>query len=164
MTPETPQFLTQADLLPKIESFLPHGCSGEALLAEGKVFSPYRLSMILLEAKRLLQTAPGPNLTRRYSLAEGWYNSWLRTITSSIEERTKRTSLFVESNKLMSEDKVSAYLLKNGVLEDESGVLFVAGAEGHAGHLHAARWMAEYLGNWPCPIWVFEQDSYFLAS
>lgn len=64
MTPENPRFLTQRDLQPRIENFLPPGCSWETLLSEGKALGPTKLIDILGAAKTLLQTAPGPNLVR----------------------------------------------------------------------------------------------------
>jgi hypothetical protein len=160
MTKEISRFLIQKDLQPRIESLLPPGCSWETLLSEGKALGPDRLLAILREAKALLETAPGPNLARRYDLAQGWFNCWFRLIQRERREEVDRPSLFIESHKLIPVDKVATYLAENQVLRNESGVLFVAGAEGHAGHFHAIRWMADHLGSWPCPIWVFEQDSY----
>lgn len=160
---EISRFLTESDLQPHIKDFLAES-SWEMMISEGVVFGPNRLREILRKARRLLETAPGPNLATRYELAQGWFSYWNQLISDKAEEMPDGQSPFVKSAKLMPVDNVVAYLAGSSYRHHESGVLFVAGAEGHEGHLHAAKWMTDHLGSWPCPIWVFEQNSYFAVK
>jgi hypothetical protein len=145
MSTEAKRYFTQRDC--DFRQYLPPECTWQEMIRTGEVIEPETLIKILLLAKNFLITAPGPNRAARSELVPPWYDQWWRLILDSQPEKKK----------LRPFTQVKPYLTENSLV-DHSGVLFVAGAEGHEGHLHAASYMKE---NVLCTILAFEQDSYF---
>ena len=127
----------------------------EELLRQRKALSPFILAQVLRELCDFLTHAPGSNLHRRSHLVPGWLQWWvvqLRNAKYSIPYFDEQKTLF--SNPHMVEfEKVPQEINKIG---RSAGVLFVAGAEGHWGHVEAFDYMEKYV----LPIWIFEQDAY----
>lgn len=154
---EAPHYFTQKDLEPHLS--LPAGCNWRTMIARQEVLAPAVLATVLKQAKDFLVTQPGPNLARRRQLAPPWLDYWLDKIENWFDLENSRPG-FVCSYKLMTFNEVADFLKRNQLVES-SGILFVAGAEGHEGHVRAAKYMA-----WHCqaPIWVFEQNSYLMKK
>ncbi len=123
------------------------------MLTQQVVFSPDLTRNALILAKHELMSKSGPNLERRKELSPKWFDPWINDIFS--KEQTCGSPL-VSSAKIMLLDEINDYLRETGKWYN-SGILNVAGAEGHPGHRHAASYMIE-KGFFP--IWVFEQESY----
>lgn len=152
---ENPHYFTQKDLEPHLS--LPPDCTWQRLVEQREVLAPKVLLDVLRYAKWFLAEEPGPNMYRRRELAREWFRIWEKQIPESLDIlRDPRD--FVASDKVMPFEEVANFLNKR---QGASGVLFVAGAEGHAGHLHAASYMA---GSVDYPVWVFEQDRYLLQK
>lgn len=124
------------------------------LIAQHKVFAPWVIRQVLQEAKEFLMTEEGPHLDRRKRLSSEWLDPWIDKI---LPRQTVRGNKIVSSNKIMPIKEIRRYLIESDNYPN-SGVLNVAGAEGHQGHLFAARYMAD-KGFFP--IWIFEQNNYF---
>ena len=128
----------------------------QEIVAEHKVIEPARLIAILRDAKTFLITAPGPNLERRKILVPNWFNYWFgRIIFDRAPSQYPVGNDFTHSVKLAGYEEVAERLLWHRT--KESGLLNLAGAEGHDGHIFAAKYMAERVYT----IWAFEQDQYF---
>jgi hypothetical protein len=132
----------ESEILPKI--------TWEEMVKEGKIISVGLLIKILTEAEKFLVTAPGPNLEKRKVLVPEWLGYW----TNFLKPKAGIMKL-VASERLAAFDQVHEILTRRNLTN--TGVLFVAGAEGHAGHVYALEEMSRSC----FPVWVFEQDSYF---
>jgi hypothetical protein len=139
----------ETELLPKI--------TWEEMVKEGKIISPRLLIKILRQAKEFLITTPGPNLEKRKVLVPEWLDYWTIILKKS---RTLSLKNLINPE-VVSSDKITAFDQVREKLhlrqQYQAGVLFVAGAEGHAGHLFAL----EEMSHRSFPVWVFEQDNYF---
>ena len=126
----------------------------QEILDKGIVFAPDNVLTTLKEAEELLITHPGPNLERRKVLAPEWFGYWKNLLTASPYESDK--GLVTSKDKLVKFEKLSG-LLETKYRDENTGMIFVAGAEGHKGHVHAAKYMAGVV---PVTIGGFEQDEY----
>lgn len=118
------------------------------MTAEHLVISPSALTNELIAAYKFLVTVPGEHLINRRELAPewlGWWINYLNRFPSSNE-------LLVPSDKLKSIEDIGGVLRSR---KGTSGVLFVAAAEGHEGHRHAASWMKHHVKT---VVWLFEQE------
>lgn len=147
MLPERSCYFTQKDI--DFSRALPADCTWQFLIENQKILSPGLALQALRLANDFLITAPGPNLSRRLQLVPQWFSWWFRILT----DRERTTAEYVKNEGIISFDRVGQRLHN----EKNTGVLFVAGAEGHEGHRDAADWMRLFV----VPIWAFEQDSYF---
>lgn len=162
MTPERPK----PEYFTHFESQNLPDCNWREMLARKEVLSPLVITKVLLEAREFLTTEPGPNLEKRRRIVPPWISYWTTrlvglTAYSLIETRPG----FVRSEKLMTYDRVGGWLEERGC-QNYAGVLFVAGAEGHAGHVYAANYMASQRvrGRPLFSVWSFEQDSYLMCK
>lgn len=127
----------------------------QEVLEDKVLVTPRELINILDEAREFLSTAEGPNLMKRRELAGEWFGWWRLNL---IMHNTRSEYDFdVLRKKLCPIERVRNRLPGVGAFYKDSGVLNVAGAEGHAGHVAAAFEMSEKVH----AIWAFEQDSYF---
>lgn len=136
----------ESDALPKID--------WQEMFDKKMVFAPQNVVAALKEAEGLLVTLPGPNLERRRILAPKWFEYWKELLTTSSYESD--TGLVPSGNKLIEFEGLPGFL-ETRYKDINTGMIFVAGAEGHKGHLHAAKYMA---GKVPVTIWGFEQPKY----
>lgn len=116
---------------------------------------PEHLTLALSRAKEFLITEPGPNLLRRRHFAPIWLDFWGKLSQQFCNQRTESRPGFTRSGNLWPFGKI-----RDCVEGEVSGALFVAGAEGHYGHVYAA----QFMGMWVTPVWAFEQDSYFATK
>jgi hypothetical protein len=153
MVKESPKFFTQKDLQSR---YLPEA-TWEELVDEKKIIAPSLLKLVLEEAKDFLINEPGPNKWRREILAPLWFNHWIDELERYAPRLDgDRSEDWWESDKLARIEDLNKRLAEKQI-EDQAGVLFVAGAEGHFGHVAAAGYMREQM---VYPIWAFEQDGY----
>lgn len=120
------------------------------MTAEHLVISPLPLANILTSAFQYLRTFPGEHLNERRELAPEWLGWWINYLSGF----PSSNELLVPSDKLKSIEDIGGVLRSR---KEASGVLFVAAAEGHEGHRHAARWMKDHVKT---VVWLFEQDEY----
>ncbi|MFC1727105.1 hypothetical protein ACFL0Y_01150 [Patescibacteria group bacterium] len=166
LTYMTPERLKKPEYFTSFES--PHlpECAWQEMLTRREALSPQVLTRILHDAKDFLTNEPGPNLHNRRLIVPPWINYWQDQIWSSpLETYRESKPGFVHSEKLMPFSDMGDYL-EEMEFESFAGVLFVVGAEGHAGHVHCANHMADKrVKNWfIVPVWVFEQDSHMLRK
>jgi len=153
-------YLTQKDLLRKYPDLLPKDCTWQRMLEKEEILAPSVLLKILTRAEQFLVETPGPNWELRHLLAPRWFGYWQELIWKKEKDYPKR-AVYVKSDSSKPFEKVGKYLKhlkRTGSPYMEGGVLFVAGAEGHEGHIYAASHMSSY----EFCIWVFEQDEYFV--
>lgn len=135
-------------------------CTWQELLSEGKAISPSFLVRILEDAKKFLITEAGPNLGRRQFLVPKWLDYWIDWLSAIRSEEYGATE-FVRSERLVPFESVKRLLEETGQIRN-SGVLFLAGGEGHPGHVFAANYMrrkwVDY--NQLFSVWAFEQEPY----
>ncbi len=136
----------ESEHLPKI--------TWQEMIENQVVFSPGRVISAITEAERFLITESGPNLDRRRILVPEWFSYWSHLLAKV--HQSADVEFFDSGNKLINFDKLPKFLYTN-YSDLKTGEIFVAGAEGHKGHLHAARYMANIV---PITIWGFEQESY----
>jgi len=136
----------ESDALPNI--------GWQEMLDNRIVFASKNVITALSEAEQLLITHPGPNLERRKILAPEWFGYWKKLLTAFPYESD--TGLISSGDKLVKFEDLSA-LLGIKYRDENTGMVFVAGAEGHKGHVHAAKYMAKVV---PVTVWGFEQDEY----
>src|SRR3989344_8855359 len=136
----------ESEALPKI--------TWQEMLDKKVVFAPQNVLAALKEAEQLLVTHPGPNFARRKVLAPEWFGYWKDLLKAPQLE--SGTGLVSSGDKLVKFEDLSS-LLETKYRDENTGMLFVAGAEGHKGHVHAAKYMARVV---PVTIWGFEQDEY----
>lgn len=127
--------------------------SWEEMMEKQIVFSPRVMHAVLKDAREFLMTEPGPHLEIRKQIAPPWFEYWMTRIFPTANLITKDYEV---SYKLVPFDNVKRHL-RQFFPSWDSGVLFVAAAEGHAGHLRAEAHMAKWT---EVPVWAFEQDSY----
>ena len=128
--------------------------SWQEMFQEKKTFSPGLVLNALREAELYLTTAPGSNLERRKVLAPEWFGHW--------KDLLQRTGIDTKDDFIAAGDKFVEYmnlknLLWNKYRGKKTGITNVAGAEGHKGHVFAAKYMSDVV---PFVIWAFEQESY----
>jgi hypothetical protein len=124
------------------------------MLDRGVVLAPHKVLLALEQAEKFLVTTPGPNLQRRKVLAPEWFGYWKRKLENQDVE--SEDGLVSSADKLVKFDEIARFLFsKYG--DERTGMSFVAGAEGHKGHVYAAKYMARVV---PVTIWGFEQDEY----
>lgn len=150
-----PGYFTKQDFLRRYPDLLPPGCTWQGMVARGEVLTPEVLMNALSRAKEVLITEPGPNLYQRQRFAPSWFGYWEGLIGELFGQRSESRPGFTSSERLKPFEKI-----RDCVAGEESGVLFVAGAEGHYGHVYAA----EYMKRRVITIWVFEQDNYFVVK
>jgi len=136
----------ESDALPKV--------GWQDMLNKRVVYAPQNVLAALKDAEQLLVTHTGPNLARRKILAPEWFGYWKDMLTTFSYESD--TGLMSSGDKLVNFDDLSR-LLEARYKDENTGMLFVAGAEGHKGHIHAAKYMAGVV---PVTVWGFEQDDY----
>ena len=136
----------ESEALPKV--------TWQEMLDERVVIAPQNVIEALQEAEQLLITHPGPNLERRKRLAPEWFSYWENLLKKY--PRESGIELIPSGNKLVKFENLSD-LLAMIYPSEKTGMLFVAGAEGHKGHIHAAKYMAGVV---LVTIWGFEQDEY----
>jgi len=149
MTPEgTPKYFTnfESEALPKV--------TWEEMVESQLVISPLNVYMALKEAENLLTTHPGPNLERRQRLAPRWFGYWKQLLEKRLTSND--VELIGSDDKLIGFEYLASFLQRKYANKD-TGITFNAGAEGHEGHLHAAKYMAN---NVPIAIWALEQAEY----
>lgn len=132
----------------------------QEMIEENVVIGPVVLRNVLKEANDFLTSEPGPNLAKRKKIVPPWFDYWRSKLLLA---RVDKPDNFVRSNrKMVSFDEVPA-IHENWpeVIGRETGILFVAGAEGHAGHVHAAEHMRTNAG---FVTWAFEQEDYMLEK
>lgn len=155
---EPPYYFTQKDLLHRYPDLLPSNSSWPEMMERKEIFSPKILFAILQQAKEFLMNEPGLYKTDRQNLAPLWFDYWEELIKEKIGQREKAKSNFVQGLHLIQFNKVKSFLEGEG---RDGGVLFVAGAEGHYGHVQAAKFMKMLVDT---VVWAFEQDSYISAK
>ncbi|KKR30838.1 hypothetical protein A2715_01920 [Candidatus Woesebacteria bacterium RIFCSPHIGHO2_01_FULL_39_32] len=126
----------------------------QEMLDKRVVFAPQNILAALKEAEQLLVSHPGPNLERRKVLAPEWFGYWKDLLIAFPYESD--TGLMFSGDKLVKFEDLSR-LLESRYKDENTGMIFVAGAEGHKGHIHAAKYMASVV---PVTVWGFEQDEY----
>lgn len=131
--------------------------SWEEMIDRKVVFGPTLLRKVLSEANDYLTTAEGPNLERRKVIVPPWFDYW-RDLLVFTPEWTEE-GLIDSGNKLQYFENIKEILSLQP--NKTSGGLFVAAAEGHAGHIHAAEYMS---GEVDVVVWGFEQESYMLGK
>lgn len=136
----------ESSALPKI--------TWQEMIENKVVIAPQNVLVALKEAEQFLVTQPGPNLVIRKILAPEWFGYWNTLLEGKVED--EKTELISSEDKLVSFDRLSNFL---GIKyrNEATGMLFVAGAEGHGGHVHAAKYMSGVI---PKTIWGFEQSEY----
>lgn len=150
MSPE----IERAEYFTNFESKVLPKITWQEMMEKNVVISPEKALEALKEAYELLTTAPGPNLERRKVLAVGWFNYWQDLLVRF--SRCPCGDLVDSGAKLVGFKNLSGFL-KDKYGGINTGMLFVAGAEGHEGHVHAAKYMSEMV---PVTIWGFEQPEY----
>jgi len=149
MSAESPkQFLHsfESDVLPQI--------TWQKMLDNKLVIAPQIVLSALTEAEQLLVTHPGPNLERRKILAPEWFGYWKNLLEAKPHDFG--SELVTSGNKLVKFEELSE-LLRAKYKDERTDMLFVAGAEGHKGHVFAAKYMANVV---PVTVWGFEQPGY----
>ncbi|KKQ43008.1 MAG: hypothetical protein US60_C0009G0011 [Microgenomates group bacterium GW2011_GWC1_37_8] len=136
----------ESDALPRVD--------WQEMLDNRVVFAPQNILAALKEAEQLLVSHPGPNLERRKVLAPEWFGYWKDLIIALPYESD--AGLMSSGDKLVKFEDLSS-LLETRYKDENTGMIFVAGAEGHKGHVHAAKYMAKVV---PVTVWGFEQDEY----
>jgi len=117
------------------------------MLETGETIPPQQLAPIFAEAKHDLMTVPGPNSDKRQALVPDWFDYWISLCTNYEGESAKR-KLF-EFGQIKSELEEKSWLM--------SGLLMLAGGEGHRGHRDAASIMQSKVS---IVIFAFEEPEY----
>lgn len=118
--------------------------SWQEMLRTGEKIAPDILSKVLTDAYDFLITEPGPNLERRKKMAPDWFRYWI-DLCESVSGNTKI------KRKLFEFENISTQLEYRPV---DSGILMLAGGEGHKGHRNAARIMKSRV---PVVVFAFDQ-------
>lgn len=116
------------------------GISVEEMLDKQIVVHPAILHQALSEALVYLRTAPGPNLERRKILAEEWLTPWI-TIFAREVKPVKGHEL-IRSYGVFTFERIKEYMHES-MKSIRSGLIFMAGAEGHPGHI----WAMQHIRN-----------------
>lgn len=149
MSPELPdKYFThfESKHMPKI--------TWQEMVENRVVIAPEMVTKALKEAEHLLTTSPGPNLDRRKILAPQWFGYWQTLLQLYLDESS--SDLVDSGNTLIAFENLADHI-KVYYGNSNTGEIFVAGAEGHRGHIHAAKYMASLV---PVTVWGFEQEKY----
>lgn len=122
----------------------------QEMLETGETIRPQILALILAEARNDLLTIPGPNLERRQKHVPEWFDYWINLCDESSNKMMSN-----HNRKLYPFDEVSGLLNQRG--NTPSGILMLAGGEGHKGHLKAAQIMKRKIKT---VIFAFEEPEY----
>lgn len=126
------------------------GIDYRQMIANSQVISQHVLADELKSALQYLTTTPGEHLKDRQRTAPDWLAWWI----DFLDRGDSSHDLFTPSSKLLSIDQIEESLKRKG---GTSGLLFVAGAEGHVGHRFSGYWMKKHVDH---TIWLFEQEDY----
>ena len=125
----------------------------EVMVEMGVVYPPSKLQEMLFEAHDYLVAVPGPHQQRRRELGFYWFENWTHILSE------KRAKAAVDSGVVLCRfGQVAAHVDSFHSSTESSGVLMMAGGEGHLGHLRAAEWVHHNVGY---SVLLLEQDRYF---
>lgn len=117
----------------------------QEMLANNKIIKQDVLVDILTEASQFLVNTPGPNQETRIKQTPNWIGWWVEYLKAEKYERGTLSPFEKIKEKVAKIQK-----------QDDCGVLFAGGLEGHEGHRLAVSWML----HWVYPVLLLEPDSY----
>jgi len=160
----TRQYLTQEDL----RAYLPGSFNEvgiDEFLLDPTLIDFQQLLVLLQTANDVIFDTPGPHQNQRQKLVGGWLWYW-QELVKSVEIQSYHPNSFYQrlpNKKAQLSRAVPFELLKTEIDRFSwiTGVLFVAGAEGHEGHRFAVEYMSQQAQ--VSPILIFEPDNNFQA-
>ena len=137
---------TKEDILP--------GITWQEMLSARMYIGPRPLLRFLSEAKTWLIEEEGPNLINRILYVPGWLDLWIKLLRKK-QEISDEIIYDPEVNVATPFGEVAELIERNGRIG--SGIIFMAGGEGHGGHRYAIDYMKRDL---KYSVLALEEDVY----